>query len=269
IMGLFDTWSNPPESLSRLERSLRNPPSVVLSSSPSVPSCAAGTCVGDEGSWQRTLEVASGCRESRIQECKYKMFNQENYAPCACSNNVCDADPSALANYVVALVKKDKPEKELKAFCADQLDVFLQKETSGFVDKLFESLYTKSYLPSLEPVKVEAKPAGQEKEEVKEELSLKQNFQESVEEERDSRKKKYSSPQRSRTDSSEQRTREKKRDDGKWRDYDRYYDRSDLYREKSGWRRGRSKSRSKSRGLSRSRSRSRGRSKDRDTNRSV
>lgn len=64
------------------------------------------------------------------------------------------------------------------------------------------------------------------------------------------------------------RTREKKRDDGKWRDYDRYYDRSDLYREKSGWRRGRSKSRSKSRGLSRSRSRSRGRSKDRDGSRS-
>uniref|UniRef100_A0A8C8AD60 RNA-binding protein 27 n=1 Tax=Otus sunia TaxID=257818 RepID=A0A8C8AD60_9STRI len=177
---------------------------------------------------------------------------------------ICDADPSALANYVVALVKKDKPEKELKAFCADQLDVFLQKETSGFVDKLFESLYTKSYLPSLEPTKVEAKPAGQEKEEVKEE-----NFQEPVEEERDGRKKKYSSPQRSRADSSEQRTREKKRDDGKWRDYDRYYDRSDLYREKSSWRRGRSKSRSKSRGLSRSRSRSRGRSKDRDTNRSV
>ncbi|KFO55617.1 RNA-binding protein 27, partial [Corvus brachyrhynchos] len=173
----------------------------------------------------------------------------------------CDADPSALANYVVALVKKDKPEKELKAFCADQLDVFLQKETSGFVDKLFESLYTKSYLPSAEPTKAEAKAAGQEKEEVKEE-----SFQESVEEERESRKKKYSSPQRSRADSSEQR--EKKRDDGKWRDYDRYYDRSDLYREKSGWRRGRSKSRSKSRGLSRSRSRSRGRSKDRDGSRS-
>ncbi|NXC40351.1 RBM27 protein, partial [Penelope pileata] len=187
----------------------------------------------------------------------------------------CDADPSALANYVVALVKKDKPEKELKAFCADQLDVFLQKETSGFVDKLFESLYTKSYLPSHEPAKVEAKPAGQEKEEVKEE-----NFQESVEEERESRKKKHSSPQRSRADSSEQRqvvepkycyllTREKKRDDGKWRDYDRYYDRSDLYRDKSSWRRGRSKSRSKSRGLSRSRSRSRGRSKDRDASRSA
>ncbi|XP_025901606.1 RNA-binding protein 27 isoform X2 [Nothoprocta perdicaria] len=177
---------------------------------------------------------------------------------------ICDADPSALANYVVALVKKDKPEKELKAFCADQLDVFLQKETSGFVDKLFESLYTKSYLPSLEPAKAEVKPAAQEKEEVKEE-----NFQEPLEEERESKKKKYSSPQRSRTDSSEQRTREKKRDDGKWRDYDRYYDRSDLYREKSGWRRGRSKSRSKSRGLSRSRSRSRGRSKDHEASRSA
>ncbi|XP_065705137.1 RNA-binding protein 27 isoform X2 [Patagioenas fasciata] len=181
---------------------------------------------------------------------------------------ICDADPSALANYVVALVKKDKPEKELKAFCADQLDVFLQKETSGFVDKLFESLYTKSYLPSLEPTK-ETKPAGQEKEAIKEELSLKQSFQEPVEEERDGRKKKYSSPTKSRTDSSEQRTREKKRDDGKWRDYDRYYDRSDLYRDKSSWRRGRSKSRSKSRGLSRSRSRSRGRSKDRDGSRSA
>lgn len=42
----------------------------------------------------------------------------------------CDADPSALAKYVVALVKKDKSEKELKALCIDQLDVFLQKGTS-------------------------------------------------------------------------------------------------------------------------------------------
>ncbi|XP_025065306.1 RNA-binding protein 27 isoform X2 [Alligator sinensis] len=177
---------------------------------------------------------------------------------------ICDADPSALANYVVALVKKDKPEKELKAFCADQLDVFLQKETSGFVDKLFESLYTKSYLPSPEPAKVELKPAGQEKEEIKEET-----FQESLEEERESKKKKHCSPQKNRSDSNEQRTREKKRDDGKWRDYDRYYDRNDLYRDKYDWRRGRSKSRSKSRGLSRSRSRSRGRSKDRDANRTI
>lgn len=48
----------------------------------------------------------------------------------------------------------------------------VSSETSGFVDKLFESLYTKSYLPSAEPTKAEAKPAGQEKEEVKEEVML-------------------------------------------------------------------------------------------------
>lgn len=37
----------------------------------------------------------------------------------------CDADPAALAKYVVALVKKDKPPEELKHVCKDQLEVFL------------------------------------------------------------------------------------------------------------------------------------------------
>ena len=37
----------------------------------------------------------------------------------------CDADPAALAKYVVALVKKDKPPSELKDVCVDQLEVFL------------------------------------------------------------------------------------------------------------------------------------------------
>lgn len=47
-------------------------------------------------------------------------------------NCSCDADPSALAKYVVALVKKDKSEKDLKALCIDQLDVFLQKGKKSF-----------------------------------------------------------------------------------------------------------------------------------------
>lgn len=108
-----------------------------------------------------------------------------------CLHFRCDADPSALAKYVVALVKKDKSEKELKALCNDQLDVFLQKgtllsytfqfnrftkalhaayfveflkmfmladwhsgfiaETQTFVDKLFEALNSKSYLPQPVP----------------------------------------------------------------------------------------------------------------------
>uniref|UniRef100_A0A674N737 RNA binding motif protein 26 n=1 Tax=Takifugu rubripes TaxID=31033 RepID=A0A674N737_TAKRU len=63
---------------------------------------------------------------------------------------ICDADPSALAKYVVALVKKDKSEKELKALCIDQLDVFLQKETQPFVDGLFEAILNKSYMPQTE-----------------------------------------------------------------------------------------------------------------------
>ncbi|XP_018417156.1 PREDICTED: RNA-binding protein 27 [Nanorana parkeri] len=163
---------------------------------------------------------------------------------------ICDADPSALANYVIALVKKDKSNEELKAICADQLDVFLQKETNEFVDKLFESLHTRSYLPLEESLKEE------EKEETSENRHM-----DCLEEERENRKRKHPSPPRNRSDSSERRTRDKKREDGKWRDYERHRDRYD-------WRRGRSKSPSKIKSLNKSRSRSRGRSRDRESNRS-
>jgi len=50
---------------------------------------------------------------------------------------ICDADPVALAKYVVALIKKDKSENDLITSCKEQLDVFLQKETNSFVDGLF------------------------------------------------------------------------------------------------------------------------------------
>uniref|UniRef100_A0A3B5KQ95 RNA binding motif protein 26 n=1 Tax=Xiphophorus couchianus TaxID=32473 RepID=A0A3B5KQ95_9TELE len=79
---------------------------------------------------------------------------------------ICDADPSALAKYVVALVKKDKSEKELKALCIDQLDVFLQKETQPFVDKLFEAIDNKSYLPLPEQPQVKVEKEEQKKDEV-------------------------------------------------------------------------------------------------------
>lgn len=39
---------------------------------------------------------------------------------------LCDAEPDALAKYVVALLKKDIDMSALKNFCIDQLDVFLQ-----------------------------------------------------------------------------------------------------------------------------------------------
>ncbi|KAM4037953.1 RNA-binding protein 27 isoform 1-T1 [Anomaloglossus baeobatrachus] len=173
---------------------------------------------------------------------------------------ICDADPSALANYVIALVRKDKSEKELKAICADQLDVFLQKETNDFVDKLFESLHTGSYLPPEETIKVE------EKEEIPEKRHVSMAgtgpiLQEGYEEDRDPRKKKHLSPQTNRSASTERRTRDKKREDGKWREYDRHRDKYD-------WRRTRSKSPLKSRSTNRSRSRSRGRSREREPARS-
>ncbi|CAL1271983.1 unnamed protein product [Larinioides sclopetarius] len=63
-------------------------------------------------------------------------------------SRMCDADPTALAKYILALVKKERTEEELREFCLDQLDVFLMKETKPFVDLLFDALKNKSYLPS-------------------------------------------------------------------------------------------------------------------------
>lgn len=60
-------------------------------------------------------------------------------------------DPAALAKYVLALVKKDKPTQLLKASCVEQLDIFLQSETKRFVERLFEVLENKSYL--VRPIK--------------------------------------------------------------------------------------------------------------------
>ncbi|KAK1882352.1 RNA-binding protein 27 [Dissostichus eleginoides] len=124
---------------------------------------------------------------------------------------ICDADPSALANYVVALVKKDKPEKELKALCADQLDVFLQKETTGFVDKLFECLTTKNYLGNpvaKEVPKEEVKPPAVKTDVVE---------AETPEEDRENRRRR--SPLRN----NESRARDdRRRDERKRRDFDRH-----------------------------------------------
>jgi hypothetical protein len=58
----------------------------------------------------------------------------------------CDADPVVLAKHVLALLNKENPESELRGAMCDELDVFLQQETKGFVDQLFVTLETKSYL---------------------------------------------------------------------------------------------------------------------------
>ena len=59
---------------------------------------------------------------------------------------LCDADPAALAKYVLALIKKEKPEDELRESMVQQMDVFLQSETNSFIDMLFNIVETKEYL---------------------------------------------------------------------------------------------------------------------------
>merc|ERR1712227_688494 len=60
---------------------------------------------------------------------------------------ICDADPVSLSKYVVALItKKDRNEKELKSICNEQLEVFLQKDTKDFIDKLFRCIKYKDYV---------------------------------------------------------------------------------------------------------------------------
>ncbi|CAH2101658.1 unnamed protein product [Euphydryas editha] len=71
---------------------------------------------------------------------------------------LCDADPPALAKYVYALVKKDKPLDELRDGMLDQLDVFLQQETKPFVDMLFKTLETQEYLKEADAEKKEPSP---------------------------------------------------------------------------------------------------------------
>lgn len=61
---------------------------------------------------------------------------------------ICDADPTSLSKYVVALItKKERTEKELRKLCSEQLEVFLQRDTERFIDKLFSAIKHKDYIP--------------------------------------------------------------------------------------------------------------------------
>ncbi|XP_023694092.2 RNA-binding protein 27-like isoform X6 [Paramormyrops kingsleyae] len=162
---------------------------------------------------------------------------------------ICDADPIALANYVVALVKKDKPEIDLKVLCANQLDVFLEKETTGFVEKLFRCLITKVYLEGLDKdtkgtSKVEGKFAVENFEDKKETAV--------AEDDGDDRSRR--SPLRARLDLSESRAHSIRRLEGRRsRDVVRHGRSADSYRERRDQRAGSSHGRSRSRSQDRER----------------
>ncbi|KAJ8003331.1 hypothetical protein DPEC_G00147220 [Dallia pectoralis] len=172
---------------------------------------------------------------------------------------ICDADPSALAKYVVALVKKDKSETELKALCVDQLDVFLQKETQTFVERLFEAVNSKGYLPHQDPL-----PASTVRLD-REELRRDEPSREDDRDKKFSRRVNHSPPSSSRYSRDSRRGDDRKRDDRirKRSDYDRIAPRRDSYRDRYNRRRGRSRSYSRSRSRSKDRARDRERERDR------
>ena len=60
---------------------------------------------------------------------------------------ISDADSDVLADYVLALIRAESPEPELRANAIESLDDFLQKNTVDFVNDVFLAIDTKSYLP--------------------------------------------------------------------------------------------------------------------------
>ncbi|EWC43382.1 hypothetical protein DRE_07709 [Drechslerella stenobrocha 248] len=60
--------------------------------------------------------------------------------------NISDADSDVLADYVLALLRHDQSENEVRQMCVDQLDDFLREYTAAFVNELFATLRSKSYL---------------------------------------------------------------------------------------------------------------------------
>lgn len=63
-----------------------------------------------------------------------------------------EADPSLVANYVVALLKNNKPEEELQKICVTQLHEFLGDNTKSFVTKLFHALEDSTILASVDDI---------------------------------------------------------------------------------------------------------------------
>ncbi|XP_011623446.1 zinc finger CCCH domain-containing protein 27 isoform X1 [Amborella trichopoda] len=74
-----------------------------------------------------------------------------------------EADPVILAKYVTALLKKDKPIKELQKLCNENLVEFLGQDTMPFISKLFQALEDGTILMPAESVntisQVELSPA--------------------------------------------------------------------------------------------------------------
>ena len=61
--------------------------------------------------------------------------------------NISDADSDVLADYVLALIRADSPEPELRVTAIESLEDFLKNNTTSFVEEVFLAIHTKSFLP--------------------------------------------------------------------------------------------------------------------------
>lgn len=59
-----------------------------------------------------------------------------------------DADSDVLADYVLALVRTEDSDEQVKTNCLENLEDFLRDHTAPFVDDVFNAIRTKSYLPN-------------------------------------------------------------------------------------------------------------------------
>lgn len=66
---------------------------------------------------------------------------------------ICEAEPAALAKYIFALLKRERPINELQKFLLSQLEEFLNNDTETFTALLVETLKNESYLND-DPVEI-------------------------------------------------------------------------------------------------------------------
>ncbi|KAL8886448.1 MAG: hypothetical protein Q9215_005854 [Flavoplaca cf. flavocitrina] len=65
--------------------------------------------------------------------------------------DISDADSDVLADYVLALIRAETPEPELRLSAVANLEDFLQDKAEKFVDETFDALHSKSYMPGYVP----------------------------------------------------------------------------------------------------------------------
>ncbi|KAI5294718.1 hypothetical protein KEM55_006482, partial [Ascosphaera atra] len=71
--------------------------------------------------------------------------------------DISDADSDVLADYVLALIRTDGPDEEIKKATVENLEDFLKENTSTFVDEIFDRYNPK---PESIPAPAPAEPAA-------------------------------------------------------------------------------------------------------------